>query len=96
MTKYQVNKAMRAVVLMTDEEFEKYKQDRSAMLAGRDLTEEERTALINVDYGSLYASGVHPFLLNGFTSRAWPGDRAALRKEFGVNIEKFGYPDIST
>jgi hypothetical protein len=96
MSKYEVNKVMRSVVLMTIEEFENYKQDRSAMLEGHDLTGEERVALINVDYVSLYASGAHPFLLNGFTFRAWPGDRAQLRKEFGVNIEPFGYPDIST
>lgn len=96
MSKYEVNKAMRSVVLMTLEEFELYKQDRSTMLAGHDLTSEEREALVNVDYVTLYASGAHPFLLNGFTSRAWPGDRAQLRKEYAVNIEPYGYPDIST
>ena len=91
-----MNKAMRTVVLMNDEDFAEYNKDRSKILVGLDLTDEERKALTDVDYPKLYSWGAHPFLLNGFTSRAWPGDKAQMRKEFGATIEPYGYPDFST
>ena len=42
-------------------------RDRAKLLDGRDLTDDERKWLMNFDYRSLYASGVHFFLLNGFS-----------------------------
>jgi hypothetical protein len=52
--------------------------------------------LIDVDYGTLYRLGAHPFLLNGFTRLVWKGDKAALNAEYRKNIAPFGYPDFST
>lgn len=41
--------------------------DRMAYLEGYDLTDEERQALLNNDYGALYASGVHPMAVLFFS-----------------------------
>lgn len=37
-----------------------FHSEREAFLQGYDLTVEERRALLDNDYGGLYASGVHP------------------------------------
>ena len=95
MSKYNVDKVMREVIL-DEKALTAFKADPSKFLEGRSLTEEERDALINVDYATLYRLGAHPFLLNGFTPRAWKGDKAALRAEYRTKIAPHGYPDFST
>jgi hypothetical protein len=95
MSKYQVDKVMREVIL-DPKAANAYKADTEKYLEGRDLSEEERKALINVDYATLYRLGAHPFLLNGFTRLVWRGDKAALNAEYRKKIAPFGYPDFST
>ena len=95
MNKYQVNKVMRKVI-QEPESFKAFKENAAAFLEKQNLTQEEREALIKVDYPSLYAAGVHPFLLNGFVNRVWTGDRGKLMAEYGKKIAPFGYPDFST
>ncbi|TMA92391.1 MAG: hypothetical protein E6J74_20515 [Deltaproteobacteria bacterium] len=95
MSKYQVDKVMREVILDM-KTANAFKADTEKFLAGRDLTEEERNALIDIDYATLYRFGAHPFLLNGFTRLVWKGDRAALNAEYRKKIAPFGYPDFST
>ncbi|HEY2987685.1 MAG TPA: hypothetical protein VGL11_08160 [Candidatus Binatia bacterium] len=95
MSRYQVDKVMRQVIV-DEKALSAFQADPEKFLQGRDLTEEERKALINVDYATLYRLGAHPFLLNGFTPRAWKGDRAALRAEYRKKIAPFGYPDFAT
>jgi hypothetical protein len=95
MSKYQVDKVMREVILDM-KTANAFKADTEKFLEGRDLTEEERTALIDVDYATLYRLGTHPFLLNGFTRLVWKGDKAALNAEYRKKIAPFGYPDFST
>jgi hypothetical protein len=90
-----VDKVMREVIL-DEKALSAFRADGTKFLEGRDLTEEERAALIDVDYAALYRLGAHPFLLNGFTPRAWKGDKAALRAEYRKKIAPFGYPDFST
>jgi len=51
---------------------------------------------MRIDYPTLYAAGVHPFLLNGFVNRVWPGDRGKLMAEYRAKIAPMGYPDFST
>jgi hypothetical protein len=95
MSKYQVDKVMREVIL--DMKIANaFKADTEKFLEGRDLTEEERNALIDIDYATLYRLGAHPFLLNGFTRLVWKGDKAALNADYRKNIAPFGYPDFST
>ena len=95
MSKYHVDKVMREVIL--DPKIAgAFKADTAKFLEGRDLTEEERKALIDVDYATLYRLGAHPFLLNGFTRLVWKGDKAALNAEYRKKIAPYGYPDFST
>jgi hypothetical protein len=42
---------------------EAVKRDPAAAIASRDLTEDERSALLSGDVARLYESGCHPFLL---------------------------------
>jgi Aromatic-ring-opening dioxygenase LigAB, LigA subunit len=86
---------MRAVIL-DGKVASAFKADTEKLLEGRDLTQEERKALIDVDYATLYRLGAHPFLLNGFTRLVWKGDKSALNAEYRKNIAPFGYPDFST
>ena len=95
MSKYQVDKVMREVILDM-KTANAFKADTEKFLEGRDLTEEERSALIDIDYATLYRLGAHPFLLNGFTRLVWKGDKAALNAEYRKKIAPFGYPDFST
>jgi len=95
MSKYQVDKVMREAILDA-QVASAFRADTEKFLAGRDLTEEEKKALIKVDYATLYRLGAHPFLLNGFTRLVWKGDKAALNAAYRTNIAPFGYPDFST
>lgn len=95
MSRYQVDKVLREVVL-GDAAAEAFKSDPAAYLAGRDLTDEERKALAEVDYPTLYCLGAHPFVLAGFTMKVWAGDRRALQAEYRQHIAPFGYPDFAT
>jgi hypothetical protein len=95
MSRYQIDKVMREVIL-DQRAANDYRADTEKFLEGRDLCEEERKALIDVDYAALYGLGAHPFLLNGFTRLVWKGDKAALNAEYRKKIAPFGYPDFST
>jgi Aromatic-ring-opening dioxygenase LigAB, LigA subunit len=95
MSKYQVDKVMREVV-MDGKVASAYRENTEKFLEGRELTAEEKKALIDVDYATLYRLGAHPFLLNGFTRLVWKGDKAALNAEYRKNIAPFGYPDFAT
>src|SRR5207302_11515708 len=57
-----------------------YLADTPAYLAGRNLTADERAALLGGDYATLFRLGVHPFLLWAFTRAVLPnGDRKSTR-----------------
>jgi hypothetical protein len=95
MSRYGVDKILKEVVL-DEAAFRGYKEDRAKYLEGRDLTEEEHRALMEFDYRWLYANGAHPFLLNGFAMKAWPGDRATAQKTYLGSLADLGYPDFAT
>ncbi len=95
MNRYQVNKVMRQII-QDPESFRAFKEDPGAFVEKQGLSAEERDALIRIDYPTLYAAGVHPFLLNGFVSRLRPGDRAELMAEYRAKVAPLGYPDFST
>jgi hypothetical protein len=46
---------------------ERYRRDPATFVKGYELTERERTALLNLDVRTLYALGVHSLLLRPFT-----------------------------
>lgn len=46
---------------------ERYRHDASAFVKSYDITEQESTAIVNVDVRALYTMGVHSLLLRPFT-----------------------------
>ncbi len=95
MNRYQLNKVMRQII-QDPESFQAFKENPSAFLEKQNLSQQEQAALMRIDYPTLYAAGVHPFLLNGFVSRVWSGDRGELMAEYRAKIGPLGYPDFST
>jgi hypothetical protein len=95
MSRYQVDKAMRQVILDLDA-YRAYKEEPLDFLGAFDLLEEEHAALLQLDYRNLYRLGAHPFLLNGFVMRVWPGRREELRAKYNEDLADIGYPDFST
>ncbi|NIO09290.1 MAG: hypothetical protein GTO40_15280 [Deltaproteobacteria bacterium] len=95
MNRYQVNKAIRRI-LQEPDCFRAFKEDPQAFVEKQNLAAEEKEAIIKIDYPSLYAAGVHPFLLNGFVSRLLSGDRGKIMKEYREKVASLGYPDFST
>jgi hypothetical protein len=75
---------------------EAFLKDPEGFLGGRDLTEEERKALIAKDFRTLYALGVHSFVLFGFVMSIFPGDRKKLEEEYCKTIAPLGRIDYST
>ena len=95
MSRYAVNKIMRQVA--RDElAKEGFLKDPETFLQGRDLTEEERKALIAKDYRTLYALGAHSFVLFGFVMSIFPGNRKELEEEYCRTIAPLGRIDYST
>jgi len=96
MSKYQVDKVLREA-LMSDDANAAFAADPAAFLAGRELSDVEREALIARDYPKLYAGGAHPFLLNLFAIRQWPTAEILQRQMAYIRaLADLGYPDFST
>jgi hypothetical protein len=97
MSRYQVDKALRQIA-KDPAAREAFLRDRASFLDGRDLTLEERKAIIEVDYPRLYALGAHPFLVHAFVNGlgVLPKDRRAARTEYCNKIAPFGRPDYAT
>jgi hypothetical protein len=94
MSRYAIDKVMREVA-HDDAAQAAFLADAAAYLDGRDLTEEERAALLSGDYGTLYRLGAHPFLLWAFTRAALP-DGGPPPTEYVATITPHGAPDYAT
>ena len=94
MTRYQVDKVMREVIRDPDAAAA-FRADTGTYLTGRDLSAEERQALLARDYATLYALGAHPFLLWAFT-RAALRDAAPNPREYVDALTPHGRPDFGT
>ncbi|HEY3303958.1 MAG TPA: hypothetical protein VGL70_10545 [Candidatus Binatia bacterium] len=103
MSKYLMNKFIHHVNMSEAAEKE-YKSNPGAYVEKWQngeklkLTDEEREALRNRDYGKLYALGAHPFTLWSFTEAAWVPEvpREDLVKDYKEKAAKVGYPDFKT
>ena len=97
MSRYQMDKAMRQIVRNRDDR-EAFLKDREVFLKDRDLTDDERKAIIEVDYPKLYAIGAHPFLLYLLVNAlgVLPKDHREARLEYCNKIAPHGRPDYST
>ena len=98
MSRYEVDKVLRAVA-RNAEARSAFLADPAAYLEGRDLTDEEREALLRHDYTTLYGLGAHPFLLWPFTARLAAEQGRTGRevmREYMAAITPLGRPDYST
>jgi hypothetical protein len=96
MSRYQVDKILRECV-MSEDALAAFVADPQAYVAGRDLTEAERAALVASDYPTLYTAGAHPFLLQVFAIAQWPPSEMMPRwVAYTKALEGRGYPDFST
>ena len=66
MSLYQLQKLIYHVNRDTAER-ERYRRDPAAFVKGYELSEQESSAVLNVDIRSLYTMGVHSLLLRPFT-----------------------------
>jgi len=96
MSTYEVDKILREAIMSNDARASLV-ADPAAFLAGRDLTDRERQALVAGDYPALYAGGAHPFLLNLFAIRLWPpAEFFDRQRAYTRSLANLGYPDFST
>jgi hypothetical protein len=113
MSRYLVNKLMWEVD-RSDEAVEGFKADAGVVLdeweartlhpmppypEGGTLTVDERRAIENRDYGSLYAMGVNPFLLWQFARAISVPEETSIEElvaSFREAAEPHGYPDFFT
>ena len=103
MSKYQLNKALRALTFNEDKSpRERYKADAAAFTGEYELTDQEKRALAEPDIAALYAMGVQTFLLVPFTQWVWDcqfcsfQDLLVFQKRFSAIVEPYGWPDTTT
>ncbi|HXG35393.1 MAG TPA: hypothetical protein VNL15_00320 [Dehalococcoidia bacterium] len=96
MSRYGMNKVFYEIVQSEDAR-ERFLQAPEAFLIAYDLSQEERQAILELDFVSLYRMGSHPFLLQTWLSRVSPRGRAlAFTEEYTRAIEPYGRPDFAT
>ena len=94
MSRYQVDKVLREVA-HDDAAQAAFVADPAAYVAGRELSEAERAALVACDYAALYGMGAHPFLLWAFVRAARP-DGGPAAQEYAAALAPHGAPDFGT
>ncbi|HEY7065366.1 MAG TPA: hypothetical protein VII06_28065 [Chloroflexota bacterium] len=98
MSRYEIDKVLRAVARDASARGA-FLGDPGAYLEGRDLTVEERAALRERDYTTLYRLGAHPFLLWPFTAKLAAEQGRTGRevmREYMAAITPLGRPDYTT
>jgi hypothetical protein len=93
-SRYQVDKVMRELI-QDEAAASAFRADPDGYVVGRDLTAEERAALVACDYTTLYSLGAHPFLLWGYVRAARPTDDLSAR-EYAAALAPLGAPDFGT
>lgn len=96
MSRYAMDKVFRE--LITDPAAcAAFGADAESYLNGRDLSSDERRALIARDFTTLYKMGGHPFLLVGFVAtQSPPAERGKAMAAYQQSLTDLGYPDYST
>jgi len=93
-SRYAVDKVMRELI-QDERAVAAYVADTPAYLAGRDLSAEERAALLGGDYATLFRLGAHPFLLWAFTRAVLPHG-GPTPQEYTAALLPLGTPDFAT
>lgn len=112
MSAYMVDKLIRTIE-MSDRNLASYMADTEGFVAewerrgkssrtpvadGGQLTEEEKRAFIERDYGELYRLGAHPYLLWHFTEAIYIGEYEwpVLKEMYRDAVRVHGEPDFIT
>ena len=95
MSRYEVAKVFREVVLGADER-QRFLEDPDTFLAGRNLTDEERVAIVERDCGTLYRLGNHPFLLWCWIEQISSDGMMTLVHKYVDAIAPYGVVDYET
>lgn len=97
MSLYQLDKAIK---LMTHNEdpapFQEFLRDPGHFAGRFDLTENERTALLNKDATALYSMGVQPFILMMFAAKTSGEDPMAFMPKYMEMLKPLGHPSYET
>ena len=98
MSIYHMDKVFHEIV-MDDAKCDRFRADPAAYVEGRDLSAEERRALLERDWATLYKLGGHPFLLFHVVFRVGSPDKLMnmpLFKQYMDSIQPHGSPDFTT
>lgn len=96
MSRYAIDKVLREVIT-NNASREAFAADPERYLEARDLTSDERQALLTRDFTTLYEMGAHPFLMVGFVAtQAPPAERGKAMAAYQQSLVDLGYPDYST
>lgn len=95
MSRYQVDKLLRVIARQEPARVE-FLKNPEEFTRNADLTDQERKALIEKDFRTLYALGAHSFLLYAFVMSVFPGDRKKLEQHYCSTIAPLGRIDYST
>ncbi len=95
MSRYATNRVLWEVAADGDLA-QQLQSEPQAALAGRDLTEEERTALAKADVRALFLLGVHPFLLYNFALRLNGGFSLPFMQAYLEQLKGLELGDLET
>ena len=95
MSKYAVDKVLWQIARDPGLE-QAFKQDRTAFLEGRDLSESEYESLIAFDIRAMFQAGAHPFLIYMAAQRMMGGWSFQFMKDYVARIADLKLVDIKT
>ena len=96
MSRYAVDKVCWQIAL-DDGPRDKFLENPAVHLDGYDLTPEERQALSEMDFVTLYRMGTNPFLLSQWAARVLPNRQDPdFRERYAESIAPYGRPDFAT
>lgn len=95
MTRYALDKALWNYA--RDGQFKAaFDADPAGSLAGRELSDAERAALVARDTRAIFQLGAHPFLLYSFAIATNGGWSMEMMKDYVARLEGLGLGDIET
>jgi protocatechuate 4,5-dioxygenase alpha chain len=95
MSRYAIDKLFHEVIL-SDETRQSFLGDPEAFVAGRDLTLQERRAIVGRDFRTLYQIGSHPFLMWCWAEQTTTDDMMTLVRKYVGALENLGVVDFAT
>ena len=75
---------------------DRFREDPDAVLAGRDLTDDERNALRAADNRRLFQMGIHPFVLYHFALRLAGGVSMPFMQGYVASLQGLRVGSLET